>query len=100
MIQPNVAIDELRPPRRVDFLHGLQRIDFFRALVLSNTDDSGKAKSESTLVPAAALDAIESDFEHDNRLDDTEPPELLQRLFFEKLRHLLDFRVSQNRVRH
>src|SRR5262245_12696590 len=82
-----------RPPREYDSaapdrLHRLQCIDIADGFVGTDPDDARKTQRVATRVTLAFLDSIERHLDDDDGLDEPEPAKILDRVLFEKLRHL------------
>src|SRR5450759_1162925 len=53
-----------------------KRVDFVRALVGPQGDDARESQGEARLVTRRTLDDVEGDFDHDKRLDLSEPAQM------------------------
>src|SRR3954447_26290111 len=68
-------------------------------LVGTKPEDAREAQRIARVVAVRTVDHVERDLKHDRRLDDMEPPELLDRVLAEIRRHLGDLLVGESAVR-
>src|SRR6476661_1866352 len=81
-----------------DSPHLVERAGVLRALIRAKADYAREAKGVTALVPGAGLNLVERHLDHDHRLDQAHPAEILDGVSLEPLCHLCDLGISQARV--